>query len=345
MRKVGFFFKKLTNFASYSFIMPFNILWFINCALQIFAAVLAIKLTRLTKLNASWLFICFGLVVMATRSIIQIINSFVPSFGFDTHEPYTIGSLLVSISLAVGVFLIKKMFVMLNQSRARQQEYEKLLLNTTIMTEENERRRFATELHDGLGPLLSTIKMGFSVIADDITDKEVRRNLEQAITEAVTTVREISNSMSPHILSNMGLRRAIINFLGKIPFAKDMNVSYDIRLADRRYPPMKEIVVYRIFCELVNNTIKHANATAINFQLEEVGGNLHLVYKDNGIGFDVEKVSSQQQTGIGIYNIISRVTSIKGTYSFKSLADSADTKLPDYKEHGVIVEITIPIAD
>lgn len=302
---------------------------------------MAIKLTRLTKMNLSWIIICAGLVLMSLRSVIQITNVFVPGFGFDSHEPYTIGSIVVSACFAVGVFMIKKMFVLLNQAEARQREYEKMLLNTTIMTEENERRRFATDLHDGLGPILSSIKMGFSAVADDISDKEVRKNLELAINEAIATVREVSNNMSPHILSNLGLRRAIINFIGKMPFPKDMSVSYNISIGDKRYPATNEIVLYRVLCELVNNTLKHAGATAINFRLEEDGGQLKLTYKDNGTGFRPDDLQREEQRqGMGLYNIISRVSSIKGSYQFRA---GSEDSTPG--QHGMVAEIYVPVSE
>lgn len=318
--------------------------WFLNCAMQVFAAVMAIKLTRLTKMNLSWIIICVGLVVMSSRSIIQIVNVFVPGFGFDTHEPYTIGNLVVSFCFAVGVFMIKKMFVVLNEAETRQREYDKMLLNTAIMTEENERRRFATELHDGLGPLLSSIKMGFSAVADDISDVAVRKNLELAINEAITTVREVSNNMSPHILTNLGLHRAIVNFIGKIAFPKDMSVSYNISIGDKRYPATNEIVLYRVFCELVNNTLKHSGATAINFRIDEEGDLLRLTYKDNGTGFDPHRIAEQRQ-GMGLYNIVSRVTSIKGSYSFRTGGEDADPTGATSGQHGMVAEICVPTKD
>ncbi len=318
--------------------------WFLNCAMQVFAAVMAIKLTRLTKMNISWIIICVGLVVMSSRSIIQIVNVFVPGFGFDTHEPYTIGNLVVSFCFAVGVFMIKKMFVVLNEAETRQREYDKMLLNTAIMTEENERRRFATELHDGLGPLLSSIKMGFSAVADDISDVAVRQNLELAINEAITTVREVSNNMSPHILTNLGLHRAIVNFIGKIAFPKDMSVSYNISIGDKRYPATNEIVLYRVFCELVNNTLKHSGATAINFRIDEDGDLLRLTYKDNGTGFDPQRIAEQRQ-GMGLYNIVSRVTSIKGSYSFRTGGEDQDPTGATSGQHGMVAEICVPTKD
>ncbi len=327
--------------------MPFDLIWFLNCALQVFAAVMAVKLTRLTKTNLSWILICVGLVVMSVRSVIQIVNVFLPGFGFDSHEPYSIGSIIVSFCFAIGVFLIRKMFLQLTQTEAKQREYEKMLLNTTIMTEENERRRFATDLHDGLGPILSSIKMSFSAVADDITDKDVRHNLELAINEAISTVREVSNNMSPHILTNLGLRRAIVNFIGKIAFPKDMQVSYNIQVGDKRYPETNEIVLYRVFCELVNNTMRHAGATAINFRLEEIDGELKLTYKDNGTGFDPQLLdeNNEQRLGMGLYNIVSRVSSIKGRYQFRKGGEEVAMDEPTQEKHGMVAEIWVPVVD
>lgn len=333
------------------------VIWVVNLALLVFAAVVAFKMTRLARVPAvyvAWVFIWVSIFVMASRSVIEIVNYFEPSFGFNSHEPYTIGSVVVSTCLAAGIFINRMMYESLGKADQRQREYEKMLLNTTIMTEENERRRFATELHDGLGPLLSSIKMSFSVVSADIADAEIRANLETAINEAIATVREVSNSMSPHILTNLGLRRAIENFVGKIVFPPDLLLSYNITIGDRRYPATHEIVLYRVFCELLSNTLRHANATAINFRLDEEGGNLRMVYKDNGTGFDPSLVegaggrSDGSASGMGLHNIVSRITSIKGRCTFRSGGEAraveGDTERP-LPEHGMVAEIEIPASD
>lgn len=326
-------------------------IWIVNLALLIFAAVVSFKMTRLVRvptLYVAWICIWVGLFVMASRSVIEIVNYFNPAFGFNSHEPYTIGSIVVSACLAAGIFIIRKMYESLGKADQRQREYEKMLLNTTIQTEENERRRFATELHDGLGPLLSTIKMSFSVVADEISDSDIRANLSTAINEAITTVREVSNNMSPHILTNLGLKRAMENFVSKIAFPADMHVSYNISIGERRYPATHEIVLYRVFCELMSNTLRHAGATAINFRLDEEGGLLRMVYKDNGSGFDPAFVKEDSRGGMGLHNIVSRITSIQGTCSFRSggeaLPSNADPDGP-LPEHGMVAIVEVPTTE
>ncbi len=314
--------------------MVYNIFLVITAFLQVFAAVVAIKLARVTKYNMSWILICAGLVTMSIRSIIDIISLFVPDFGFETNEPYSWGGIFVSFCFAIGVYLIRQIFIYNRVANIKERAYEKRLLRTALQTEENERKRFATELHDGLGPQLSAIKMGFSAIAKDIQDVEVRRNLEQAITEAIITVREISNNLSPHVLNNFGIDKAVRNFLGKINIPSSILVDYNIFIGDKRYTSTKEIVMYRVFCELLNNTLCHANATAINFTIDEKEGFLVLNYSDNGIGFDPEKFD-EQQLGLGYFNILSRVSSLKGTTNFGKANENG----------GFAAEIKIPIDD
>ena len=298
----------------------------ITCFLQVFAAVVAIRLTRLTKLNFSWILICAGLVTMSARSVINIIQIFIPNFGFESNEPYSWGGIFVSFCFAIGVYMIQKIFIQIRIADVKQRAYEKRLLKTVIQTEESQRKRFATELHDGLGTLLSSIKMGFSAVANDIQDKEIRQNLEQAISEAILTVREVSNNLSPHILNNFGLENAIRNFLGKIAIPKGFVVDYKMTIGEKRYASTKEIVLYRVFCELFNNTLRHSQATEMHFTLSEHDGVIALNYTDNGIGFDPTQHDDNAK-GMGYYNIVSRVSSLKGHSEFSTLADGSGLKV------------------
>ncbi|MCF0190054.1 MAG: sensor histidine kinase [Marinilabiliaceae bacterium] len=296
---------------------------------------IAIKLTRITKNNIAWLLICAGLVIWSVRSVFDIIRIFIPNFGFVSHESYSWGGLVISLCLAVGVYLIKQMFLFVRESEERQRAFEKRLLTSVIDAEENERKRFATELHDGLGPILSSIKMGFSAVSHEVNDPDIRKNLQDSIAEAIVTVREISNILSPHILNNFGLQRAILNFISKLNLPKNITINHKISTGDKRFPATIEIVLYRVLCELINNTLKHAQATYIRFTLAQIGRLLVLTYEDNGIGYTPQEDSSlhrnsRQGSGMGYYNIVSRVTSLKGTVSY-SPVNSQDKEHPGLK--------------
>ncbi len=313
--------------------MVYLVFLVITCVLQLFAAVVAIRLTRVTKYNFSWMLISAGLVMLSFRCVVDLIYNLLPEHNWSQRleTPYAWVGIGVSLCFAIGVFMIQKIFVYIRVVDIQKRNYEKRLLNAIIMAEENERKRFATDLHDGLGPLLSSIRMGFSAISDEITDTEIKKNLEHAISEAITTVREVSNNLSPHILNNFGLDKAIRNFVYRLTLPPEMHIDYSIGIGENRYDSTIEIVIYRVLCELMHNTMKHAEATEIKFSLVDDGSTLVLNYSDNGKGFHPDVASLDCGSGMGYYNIISRVTSLKGTIAYG-----------DESTQGTNVEVKIP---
>ncbi len=196
---------------------------------------------------------------------------------------------------------------------------EKKILETMIETEEKERARFAQDLHDEVGPLLSSLKMYISAIKDVKDEKRLKdfttRSLD-LITETISTVRTTSNALSPHILTNFGIKTAIESLIENNQ--KFIEIQLESNLTNERFNPNVEIVYYRIIKELINNTIKHADASKIEIALNYNTQNLHLVYTDNGKGFNIEDESIPTKNGIGLFNIQNRVKTIGGEYSFVS---------------------------
>ena len=193
---------------------------------------------------------------------------------------------------------------------------EKRILDAVIKTEENERERFAKNLHDDLGPLLSSIKLYISSLhATNDKDKQefIINQLNDVVKEAITTTKEVSNDLSPHILINYGLVSAIESFLNKVPAA--IRTEFITDLTTERYSNTIENSYYRIIKELINNTLKHAHASFIHIELNESGQHLSLSYADNGIGFSLESSVKGKQTGMGMSNIISRAKSLDGKYN------------------------------
>ena len=106
---------------------------------------------------------------------------------------------------------------------------EKRVINAIINTEENERKRFAKDLHDGLGPILSTVKMSLSALTDRIKDPSgsvILNNTNHLVNEAINTIKDISNNLSPHVLSNFGLASAISAFTTKINQTKAVEIDF-----------------------------------------------------------------------------------------------------------------------
>lgn len=302
--------------------------------LQFFAAIIAIKLTRETKYNLSWMLISAGLIIMAIRCLIE----FLPSISNFTPQTFRLVFIWLGVGasffFAVGVFLIQKIFKYMKTVESEKRDMEKNILNAIIQAEETERKRFAKDLHDGLGPILSTVKMSMSSLTriekDDQT-KKILHNTDLVIDEAIKSIREISNNLSPHILNNFGLNKAMRNFINKINLSDTIKINFSSNFENDRFESNTEVVLYRVLCELINNTLKHAGATQIRISLDKQSDMIICQYKDNGKGFDINKISPTNHTGMGYSNMLTRINSLKGTFEMmaeKGKGTKATIKVP-----------------
>lgn len=302
--------------------MILKILFVIAIVLQFFAVGVAIKLTRVTKFNFSWMLLTLGFILMAIVRLVEFLPYVSNIKPQDYREIFVWMGVITSLAFAIGVFMIQKIFNYMKRVEDSRRLTEKMFLNTIIQTEEKERKRFAKDLHDGLGPLLSTVKMSVSSLAQmkhDEASAEIVKNTELVINEAIKSLREISDNLSPHILTNFGLYRALNNFTNKINAARTIKINLESNLRDERFDSNMEVVLYRVICELINNTIKHAKAKKIDLNLTKESDYLYITYKDDGKGFDVSKVIDQPSgTGMGFSNIYSRINSLKGEISVES---------------------------
>jgi signal transduction histidine kinase len=293
----------------------------ITIILQFIAAFTALRLIKKTKYSISWILISIGLLIMAIQRAFEFIPHVFRNWEKDVSTINTWLGIVSSLVLAVGVFLIRKIFNYLKKIEKNRIESEKHVLQAVVRTEERERRRFAKDLHDGLGPLLSTVKMSVSTLYKLEADKkklEIIGNADLIINEAIRSLKEISNNLSPHILDNFGLASAINSFVSKINTAKSINIDFKSDIYDKRFDYNIEVVLYRVLCELINNTVKHAQAKNIDIELSLHENILSLKYSDDGIGFDVNSVLSKQNSGMGYSNIINRIRSIKGMINIES---------------------------
>ena len=197
---------------------------------------------------------------------------------------------------------------------------ERKILNTMIETEEKERKRFAEDLHDGLGSLLSSLNL-YVDMADNPELSEQERNkyftsIRDIIDESINNSKEISNNLRPSTLSRFGLTGSLQSFCDKINDTKKIKISLDYSEFSIKLTSNTENALYRIVNELINNTLKYASAENILIKLENKKDTLILSYKDDGIGFN--KQNAIQSGGMGLKNIYTRANSIDGTCIIKS---------------------------
>lgn len=297
--------------------MVIKILLIISIILQLGAASVAIGMIQKTKYNLSWMLFTVALTGLACLRFGEYVQM---THMEELHLPqefFVWLGIITSLCFAGGILIVNKIFNYIARTESQRRISERRILNTVLRTEEKERQHFSKDLHDGLGPLLSSAKMSVSALnSADMSEqnKEIIRNVNYVVDEAIRSLREISANLSPHVLNDFGLSRAISNFINKLPRG-EMRIVFETNLKNERFDTDIEVILYRVVCELINNSLKHSGAARVDLSLHYQQGQIRIRYKDNGCGFDPDKVG---QKGMGISNIFSRISSLKGEVSIDS---------------------------
>lgn len=218
-----------------------------------------------------------------------------------------------------------------------QLEKQRSVMNAIVETQESERMRISGDLHDSLGQLLSAAKLNFNSLTDDIQfkNKNKKKNYLEAIKmidQSTQEVRSISHNLSPMMLKQLGLVASLEVLTERISTNKNISAEFvAVGLGKGELWTKIEVVIYRIFQELLNNAIKHSKAEEIILQLRKTNNTLKLIYDDDGIGFDSDKLEKLKK-GIGLRNIEIRSKLLKGNLEIESAPGK-----------GVHIIITIPI--
>ena len=149
----------------------------------------------------------------------------------------------------------------------------------------------------------------------DAEQREIIDNTTYVIDEAIRSLREISNNLSPHVLNDFGLARGIQNFISRSAALHSVRIRFTTNLRAERFDTDIEVILYRVVCELINNSLKHSGCSEINLSLSSGGDTLTLDYSDNGCGFNPAAV---MDCGMGLSNIASRINSQGGTFDIAS---------------------------
>jgi signal transduction histidine kinase len=291
--------------------MLIKIALILSVVLQFIAAIIALTLVKRTRTNVAWWLISIGFLLMAFRRVFEVLTVFDSPSKLITGMLSSWTGVLISIIMLISLIFIKRIFNVQKQVDELRKQNESKILAAIIETEENERQFFAKELHDGLGPLLSSVKMAISASASNTKEEESRKiilNAEKLINESINSLKEISNKLSPHILNNFGLLKAVKSFVGKLPLSGQPKININSNIENQRFTYTTEVVMYRIISELIVNSLKHADARNIYIDLFIEGKKLRLKYIDDGIGFDMNKPEYERK-GMGYSNIISRIRS------------------------------------
>jgi signal transduction histidine kinase len=192
---------------------------------------------------------------------------------------------------------------------------ERILAEVTIL--ENERRRIAGDLHDSLGPLLSTVKLNMgSIETENVFERQVLDKSSKYIDEIIANMREISYNLLPSSLERKGLLEAVREFIGHLNGTAPVRIQLHC-WKEIVIPREKEIHVFRMVQEIVHNTIKHSGARHLHIGISHESNRLLVMTKDDGRGFDAPKVRESSE-GLGLRSLESRAEILRGTLSIES---------------------------
>lgn len=241
---------------------------------------------------------------------------------------------LSALSVIGGIgMLIRQRFEKIKKEKEQQEEFTRKI----IESQENERKRFASELHDGLGQDLIIIK-NKAQLSFDRTDevsklKEEMKEISELASLTINEAREISQNLRPNILDSLGLTRTLLSMFERAKNSTAINFNIEVDNIDNVFAREVDINVYRILQECLTNTIKHSDSTEVFVIIKKSEKEISILISDNGKGFDVsKKLSDRENKGFGLKGIPERVKLFGGRFNIYS-----------EKGKGTKVRIVLPV--
>lgn len=238
------------------------------------------------------------------------------------------------LSLSVIIFFILYQRRLLAQQEKHQKiesDYQKELLKTSIISQEEERSRIAKELHDDVGAMLTTTKLYFGQITPELPPEELQgiaEKMSSFFDDMIRSVRSISQDLRPVVLEKLGLVEATQSLVQTINDSGKIKVRFK-NTTIKTITKSKELNLYRIIQELITNTLKHAEASAIYVELKNEKNSLIILYEDDGKGLKQKNLLHKK--GLGLKNIESRLSVLSGKIHFFK------------KSSGMKVKIIVPV--
>ncbi len=211
--------------------------------------------------------------------------------------------------------------------------YEKKLIDSSIRIERRNRLELAHDLHDNVGPLLSSLNMCLSLLfrkpevkkyGNDISD------INRILKDSIAAVREISNNLSPQVLTNHGLISALEIFFETKQ--KLIQIDFTHNIGHLRFDEIKEAMVYNVLKEVFNNTVKYSQSPRAKLNITKQFHFISIEYQDYGVGFDFDEKLTPASDNLGIFSVINRLKILGGEYRIHTAPGE-----------GFLLELTFPI--
>ncbi len=247
-----------------------------------------------------------------------------------------IGMLLLAIAIIVFFILYqKRLFAQKEKLQALETAYQKDLLDASIQAQENERKRVATDLHDGIGSLLSAIRLYIVQLAQDHSPEvssEMIRETTEMVDTAIDQARKMAHNLLPSTLERFGVVQAIEDLCKRIQSMSELSIELEYENLPE-FSKEQDLAIYRIIQELLNNTLKHAAATKVRIAFQRMPSQLSILYTDNGKHFHLTG-QAKDIPGLGLKSIASRAQLI-----------GAECQIQPTPAHGFSMHLHLPLRD
>jgi len=221
-------------------------------------------------------------------------------------------AIFIAFSLVAGflaVVLAFFFFSLFKQNR-KYRRLQKEKLNAEINATEMERNLIATELHNDIGPYLSSIKMRLNLL--ETTNQADLLDVKAALDKCVDQVRGMAKSLAPLAIFHIPLIDALKQYISQVSFDQSLKIN----LIEKESPSLTQDQsnqLYRILQEIILNTVKHAHASELNIEFSKEEDQLLIRTADNGVGYDAYEIRSTHKMGLGLLGIQSRIEYLNGT--------------------------------
>ena len=231
---------------------------------------------------------------------------------------------LFFIILAVGLiaffyFSRKKIIKKELEKKDLEIKFQQQQLYAVIVTQEEERKRIAQDLHDDISSKLNIVSLNSHLLkTPNLTTQEtdeITANIINLTVKALESTRRIAHDLLPPVLDKFGLHAGIEELVSDLSSSKQAKVSYQNNVIFDEKDKDRHLHVFRILQELINNSLRHGKATDISIVFDK-GDAVICHYTDNGIGFDIN--DAENQYGLGMNNIVSRISFLNGTLAINS---------------------------
>lgn len=210
---------------------------------------------------------------------------------------------------------------------ALKESEEKLhfLSSSLLKVQEEERKRISMELHDELGQSLIALKFRLNSIQNRFKGEheDIKKECEyikDSIEKIIEYIRRLSQNLSPYVLESLGFTKALQHLISDLTRFPQIKVTLNIVRIDDLISQEKQIILYRIFQETLNNIRKHAQATHLSIVIKKENSSLSFLIEDDGVGFDIKKVKMRrvEEKGLGLITIEERVRMLGGVLEIQS---------------------------